>query len=400
VVLGVTGGIAAYKAVELARLLKLEGAVVVPVLSSSSLRFVGRATFAAVTGQVPRVSLWDAADPIPHTELGQRAELVIVAPATAHLLARYAHGIADDLLTATLLAARAPVLVAPAMHQEMWAHPAVQENIDLIASRGVAVVGPEYGELAGGDVGMGRMADPEKILRAGEELVAKAGQLAGLKVVVSAGGTKEPLDAVRFVGNRSSGRQGHAIAAEAARRGAQVVLVSAASGGFPAGVEVVRVETAEEMARAMDDHVADADVVVMAAAVSDFRPAEVAVGKLDRRTGPLQVTLEPVPDILASLVAKRPRGQLLVGFAAEVPEVGTEGTSQWLAERAMAKLKEKGVDLVVANDVSVRGRGFESEWNAAVIVDADGVMAEVPLSPKSTVAAALLDAVAEKLARL
>ena len=281
IVLGVTGGIAAYKAVEVCRRLVDAGAHVAPILTEGALHFVGRTTFSALASEPVRTSLWDVdhdqdGSPIAHTRLGQEADLILVAPATARLLSDYRTGRSDDLLTATLIATRAPVIVAPAMHTEMWEHPSVSENLEVLRSRGVHVVPPEEGRLAGGDVGAGRLADPATIVAAAEKVLAgtadDGGDLAGLKVLVTAGGTREPIDPVRYIGNRSSGKQGFALAEEAAARGAEVTVVATVQRPVSAGIEIVRVETAEEMHAAVVQRAPASDVVVMAAAVADFRP--------------------------------------------------------------------------------------------------------------------------------
>src|SRR5438477_360605 len=272
VVLGISGGIAAYKAVEVCRLLVDAGVHVAPVLTADAQRFIGALTFSALASEPAHTSLFDGPDPIPHTRLGQSADLVVVAPATAKLLGKYAAGISDDLLTATLLATRAPVLLAPAMHTEMWEHPAVQENLATLRRRGVHVVDPVSGRLAGGDVGEGRLADPTDIVAAARTVLGAVGDLAGWRVLVTAGGTREPIDAVRIITNRSSGKQGYAIAEVAARRGADVTLVTTIGRPAPAGVEIVSVQTAAEMQDAVMGRAPAADVIVMAAAVADFRP--------------------------------------------------------------------------------------------------------------------------------
>ncbi len=384
VVLGVSGGIAAYKAVEVCRRLVDAGADVHPVLTQAATRFVGEITFSALATAPARTSLFDDADPIPHTTLGQAADVVVVCPATARLIGSYAAGISDDLLTATLLATRAPVIIAPAMHTEMWEHPAVQQNLETLRGRGVTVVPPGEGRLAGGDVGAGRMAEPVDIVAAVEERLA-GGPLAGVHVVVTAGGTREPIDPVRFVGNRSSGKQGYALAAEAAALGATVTLISTVERPVGFAAEVVRVETAAEMREAVMAR-ADADVVVMAAAVADFRPAEPAPSKLKKRDGVPSIELTPTDDILAELGAAKRPGQVLVGFAAETGEVEAN---------AVAKLASKGVDLLVANDVSQPGVGFEHDTNEVVIYGADGAVAKVALATKSEIARAVLGAVRE-----
>jgi phosphopantothenoylcysteine decarboxylase/phosphopantothenate--cysteine ligase len=383
-VLGVCGGIAAYKAAEVCRLLVDAGAFVSPVLTEGATRFVGEVTFSALASERARTSLFEDADPIPHTTLGRAADVIVVAPATARLLGAYAAGISDDLLTATLLATRAPVVACPAMHTEMWEHPATRRNLAVLRRRGVTVVEPGVGRLAGGDEGVGRLAEPAAIVGAVADVLSRAQDLAGRRVVVTAGGTREPIDAVRFVGNRSSGKQGHALADEAAARGAAVTLVTTARRRASEGVDVVRVETAAEMQDAVLAAAADANVVIMAAAVADFRPRAPAAGKLKKADGVPEIVLEPTPDILAALGRARRPGQLLVGFAAE--------TSDMVAS-ARRKLREKRVDLVVANDVSAPGAGFDADSNEVVLVAADGTEHTVPLTDKREVARAVLDAV-------
>jgi phosphopantothenoylcysteine decarboxylase/phosphopantothenate--cysteine ligase len=394
VVLGVCGGIAAYKAVEVCRRLVEAGALVSPVLTAGATRFVGAVTFSALASERARTSLFDDEDPIPHTRLGRSADVVVVAPATARLLGAYTAGISDDLLTATLLATRAPVVVCPAMHTEMWDHPATQDNMAVLRRRGVHVVGPGVGALAGGDEGAGRMAEPVEIVAAIEAVLAghsvgnvPAADLAGLRVLVTAGGTREPLDAVRFLGNRSSGRQGHALAEEAVARQASVTLVTTTALPVPAGVAVVRVETAAEMERVVLDAAASADVVVMAAAVADFRPKAPAAYKLKKADGVPDVVLEPTTDILAALGRARRPGQVLVGFAAETSDAQ-------LVASATEKLRAKDLDLVVANDVSAPDAGFDTSTNRVILVARDGSEQTVPLSDKRAVARAVLDAVA------
>lgn len=384
VVLGVTGGIAAYKAVEVCRLLVDAGAFVSPVLTEDAQRFIGAVTFSALASEPTRTSLFDDADPIPHTRLGQGAHLVIVAPATAKLLGRYAAGISDDLLTATLLATRAPVLLAPAMHTEMWEHAAVVDNVALLASRGVTFVGPEAGHLAGGDDGPGRLASPEAIVAAAAEVLAAGHDLAGVRVVVTAGGTREPIDPVRFIGNRSSGKMGHALADAASRRGAAVTLVTTSALASDLAVDVVRVDTAEEMHDAVIARFAESDVVVMAAAVADFRPKAVATQKLKKQDGPPELVLERTPDILAALGERKQPHQVLVGFAAETEKV---------REHAAAKLAAKRVDLIVANDVSAPDCGFEVDTNQAILLDSTGHAEELPLQSKADLADAVFDRV-------
>jgi phosphopantothenoylcysteine decarboxylase/phosphopantothenate--cysteine ligase len=385
VVLGVSGGIAAYKAVEVCRRLGDAGALVSPVLTPDALRFVGALTFSAVAAEPARTSLWDAPEPSPHTTLGRRADLVVVAPATARVLAAYATGLSDDLLVATLLATRAPVVLCPAMHTEMWESPAVQANVGILRGRGVTIVDPGEGHLAGGDVGVGRLAEPDDIVATCAAVLGRTADLAGLRVVVTAGGTREPIDPVRYVGNRSSGKQGHALAHEAAARGATVTLVTTTSRPVAAGIEVVRVETAEEMEQAVTSRSDTSDIVVMAAAVADFRPKAVADAKLKKADGVPEVILEPTPDILAGLGRRKPPGQTLVGVAAETGDV---------VAAAADKLSRKGLDLIVANDVSAPGAGFEHDTNQVVILGPSGVRQDVPLSDKRAVARTVLDAVA------
>ncbi len=389
VVLGVSGGIASYKAVEVCRRLVDAGAHVVPVLTRAAARFVGPITFSALASEPARTSLFEDSDPIPHTRLGREADVVIVAPATANLLARYAAGLADDLLGATLLATRAPVVVAPAMHTEMWEHPSVEANLAVLRARGVHVVEPASGRLAGGDSGIGRLAEPAEIVAAVAARLAAddRSDLAGVRVLVTAGGTREPVDPVRYLGNRSSGKMGYAVADAAARRGASVTLVATVARDVHHAVEVVAVETAEEMAEAVIPRADDVDVVVMAAAVADFRPKAVAIEKLKKGDGAPELLLEPTVDILARLGARTPR-PLLVGFAAETEHV---------AEHAAAKLTSKQVDLVVANDVSQEDAGFAVDTNRAVLVDAAGTE-ELPLLSKSELAGFILDRVSHLLA--
>jgi phosphopantothenoylcysteine decarboxylase/phosphopantothenate--cysteine ligase len=386
IVLGVTGGIAAYKAVEVCRRLVDAGAHVVPVMTAGAQRFVGRQTFTALGSEPAQTELFDASSPIPHTRLGQTADLVLVAPATARLIGAYAAGLSTDLLTNVLLATRAPVLICPAMHTEMWEHPAVQENLQTLRRRGVHVVEPGVGRLAGGDVGAGRLADPGDIVAAAARLLdPRARDLAGVKVVVTAGGTREPIDAVRVIANRSSGKQGYAVAAEAAERGAEVVLVSTVELPAPRGARVVAVETAAQMQAALEAE-GDADVVVMAAAVADFRPASVASGKIKKHGGIPEILLERTPDILAGLGAAKRPGQVLVGFAAETDD---------LLANAAAKLEAKRLDLIVANDVSAPGVGFGHDTNAVTLLRPGVEPVEIDLRDKRAIAAAILDAVVE-----
>ena len=394
IVLGVSGGIAAYKAVEICRRLVDAGAHVMPVLTTGATRFVGPLTFSALASEPARTSLFEGPEPIPHTRLGQNCDLVVVAPATARVIGHYAAGISNDLLTATLLATRAPVLVAPAMHTEMWEHPAVQDNLALLRRRGVHIVDPESGRLAGGDIGAGRLADPARIVGAAVAILSSptsssaGGDLAGRRVRVTAGGTREAIDPVRFIGNRSSGKMGYAIAETAAQRGAAVVLVTTVNREAPPGVgDIVRVESAAEMADAVLGRFGDVDVVVMAAAVADFRPKATAAEKIKKAAGPPEIVLEPTTDILAELGRKK-TAQYLVGFAAE---------TERLVEQAAAKMAAKRVDLMVANDVTAPGSGFEVDTNRAVLIAPDGSIQELPQMPKIELADAIWDRVAPEL---
>ncbi len=386
IVLGVTGGIAAYKAIDLCRRLVEEGAYVSPVLTEGALRFVGSATFSALASEPVQKSLWEEIYPVPHTRLGQRADLIIVCPATARLLADYRLGRSGDLLTATLLATKAPVIICPAMHTEMWEQPSVQENVKVLAERGVKFVGPEDGPLAGGDSGPGRLADPEIIFQAVEcEILGKAQELEGCTVLVTAGGTREPICPVRYIGNRSSGKQGHALAVEAAKRGAKVLCVTTEPERAPElpGVEVLPVETAAELAETVLRVSSSADFVFMAAAVADFRPVGVAQQKLKRSEGLPEIHLEPTSDILAELGNNRTQGQVIVGFAAETANLKTNAAS---------KLASKGVDLIVANDVAAADIGFGHDTNAVLILDREGVEIEVAKTDKHRVARFVIDA--------
>jgi phosphopantothenoylcysteine decarboxylase/phosphopantothenate--cysteine ligase len=386
IVVGVSGGIAAYKAVEVIRRLVDAGAHVAPVMTEGAAHFIGETTLSALSSEKVQTSLWDETSPIPHTRLGQNADLIVVAPATARLLSDYASGRSDDLLTATLIATRAPVIVCPAMHTEMWEHPSVQDNVSTLRSRGVIVVDPEEGRLAGGDVGAGRLAAPEVIVAAVERVLTPP-DLAGLSVLITAGGTREPIDPVRFIGNRSSGRQGHALAEEAAARGATVTLVTTTSLPVPAGVQRVGVATAAEMHEAVLSRSEAADIVVMAAAVADFTPVTVAEHKIKKTDGVPIVELRPTADTLAALGASKTPGQTIVGFAAETFDVEAN---------ALGKLTRKGADLIVANDVAAPGVGFEHETNSVTILCASGRRHEVGLTSKRAVAREILDLIVDE----
>ncbi|MFD9355331.1 bifunctional phosphopantothenoylcysteine decarboxylase/phosphopantothenate--cysteine ligase CoaBC [Streptomyces sp. NPDC060031] len=394
VVLGVSGGIAAYKACELLRRLTESGHEVRVVPTAASLNFVGEATWAALSGNPASTEVWETVHEVPHVRIGQSADLVVVAPATADMLAKAAHGLADDLLTNTLLTARCPVVFAPAMHTEMWEHPATQENVATLRRRGAVVIEPAVGRLTGKDTGKGRLPDPEEIYEVCRRVLARPGaepDLAGRHVVISAGGTREPLDPVRFLGNRSSGKQGYALARTAVARGARVTLVAANTAlADPAGADVVRVGTAVQLREAVLKAAADADAVVMAAAVADFRPAEYAGGKIKKKDGedPAPVALVRNPDVLAEISADRAReGQVVVGFAAETDDVLANGR---------AKLLRKGCDLLVVNEVG-EAKTFGSEENEAVILASDGAETQVPYGPKEALAEVVWDQVAARL---
>jgi phosphopantothenoylcysteine decarboxylase / phosphopantothenate---cysteine ligase len=385
VLVGVTGGIAAYKACELVRLLVKAGHEVIPLVTPGAERFVRAETFDALAH--PTTTRRD--EPYPHLE---RADLYVIAPLTANTLAKLAHGLADNVVTEAALAHQGPLLVAPAMNTRMWQHPATRNNVELLRSRGVELVGPEEGELAEGDRGIGRMAEPEKILARAQTLLSPASDtsLHGKTVVVTAGGTQEPIDAVRFVGNRSSGRMGAAIAAEARRRGAEVTLIAAnMSVNEPAGVEVVQTPTAADLARETLAR-ADADVIVMAAAVADYRPAEPVQTKRPKDDDFWQLELEPTDDVLRALTAQDANGRIVVGFAAETGEDGLA--------RAREKRVVKQADLFVYNDVGDSGIGFDSAENEVVIISDEGER-RVARAPKERVAAEILDDVERLLGR-
>jgi phosphopantothenoylcysteine decarboxylase / phosphopantothenate---cysteine ligase len=387
IVLGVTGGIAAYKAVEVCRKLVDAGAHVSPVLTAGARHFVGETTFSALASEPVQTSLWDEQSPIPHTRLGQNADLVLVCPATARLVGAYAAGISNDLLTATLLATAAPVVVCPAMHTEMWEHPAVEENIATLRRRGVRIVEPEAGRLAGGDSGKGRLASPASIFAVVEQMLQPQ-DLAGESVLVTAGGTREAIDPVRYIGNRSSGKQGHAVAEAAHARGAKVTLVTTSSLASSPGIERVQVESAAEMQSAVDVVAAQSDIIVMAAAVADFRPVVAADQKIKKHSAStLGVTFEVTPDILAALGEAKSSTQYLVGFAAE---------TQDLLQNAEQKLVFKNLDLIVANDVSAPDTGFEHDTNAVTIISRGAGQQVLSLRSKRDIAEALLDVISAR----
>jgi phosphopantothenoylcysteine decarboxylase/phosphopantothenate--cysteine ligase len=403
VVLGVAGGIAAYKACELLRRFTESGHDVSVVPTAAALEFVGAPTWAALSGKPVSAEVWDGVHEVPHVRLGQTADLVVVAPATADLLAKAAHGLADDLLTNTLLTARCPVVLAPAMHTEMWEHPATAANVATLRSRGLLVIEPAEGRLTGADTGKGRLPEPAEIFEVARDVLARAQagaaattlDLAGRHVVVSAGGTRERLDPVRFLGNRSSGRQGYALARAAVARGAEVTLVAAnVDLPDPAGVKVVRVESTAELRDAVLSATAGADAVVMAAAPADFRPTElsdVKIKKAEDGSAP-SITLQQNPDILKEISTHRARPEaVIVGFAAE-----TGDATGSVLDLARAKLARKGCDLLVVNDVS-GGAVFGSTDNEAVILGADGSAVDVPHGSKGALAHHIWDQVVSRL---
>jgi phosphopantothenoylcysteine decarboxylase/phosphopantothenate--cysteine ligase len=392
VVLGVGAGIAAYKACELLRLLTESGHQVRVVPTPDALRFVGEATWAALSGQPVHTQAWTDVPNVPHVRLGQEAGLVVVAPATADVMARAAAGMAGDLLTATLLTAKCPVLFAPAMHTEMWEHPATRANVKLLRDRGAVVLDPAVGRLTGKDSGAGRLPEPEEILAVATRLLQRAGKqddLAGRRLVVSAGGTREEIDPVRFIGNWSSGRQGYALARTAVARGAEVTLVAAnVTLPDPAGAKVIHVTSAREMQEAIAQTAQNADAIVMAAAVADYRPQTRHPAKLKKDGRPPDpIRLVENPDILATLATGRTLNQVLVGFAAETV------TSP---SAAKAKLARKGCDLLVVNPVG-DGLGFGTADNEAVVYGADGSVTEIPRGPKEALADVVWDLVASNL---
>lgn len=417
IVLGVTGGISAYKSVEVLRRLMQAGATVWPVMSENAQSFVGKTTLSALASEPARVSLFDGGDTeISHTRLGQEADLVLLCPATANTIAKYTHGIADDLLTNTLIATRAPVVIAAAMHTEMWEHPAVVHNVGVLTGRGVTFVGPASGPLAGGDIGFGRLAEPEDIVAAvGQVLNAQSseqsqrgaqasqaetrstspGSLADLvslrdkHVLISAGGTREPIDPVRYIGNHSTGRQGHAFALVAAQNGAQVTLVTTAPNSvytdidvrtrrnIERNIDIHAVSSADEMYKAIKAHQNSAEIVVMAAAVADFTPVQISENKIKKADGFTKIELRRTVDILAELGAQKRVGQKLVGFAAETADVEANG---------LKKLRQKNLDMVVINDVTEEGAGFASPTNIVTIIEVDSEPIRLPKLDKLAVA--------------
>jgi phosphopantothenoylcysteine decarboxylase/phosphopantothenate--cysteine ligase len=389
IVLGITGGIAAYKAADLASKLTQAGAWVDVVMTAAATRFIAPLTFQALTGRPVYTDLWTPTPEtaLPHIALGEAADLVVIAPATADFLAKMAHGLADDLLSTVCVAARAPLLVAPAMDVGMWAHPATQENVARLRARGVEIIGPAYGRMASGLEGWGRMVEPAELLGHIRRALGRNGPLAGRRVVVTAGPTYEPIDPVRFIGNRSSGKQGFALAQAALDRGAEVVLIAGPVAlETPVGARRIDVGTAAEMAEAVWREAEAADVLLMAAAVADYRPAQSQPFKIKRGEG-LALELIPTVDILAGVAARRAsagKPHVIVGFAAETRD---------LLENARAKLRAKGLDLIVANDVTEPGAGFAVDTNRVTLIDARGRIEPLPLMSKAAVAEAILDRV-------
>ncbi len=399
IVLGVCGGIAAYKTADLASKLTQAGAAVDCILTESAARFVTPLTFTSVTGRKAFTDddLWATSEHVPHIGLGTRAQLVVIAPATANTLAKLAQGLADNLLAVTVLAARCPVLLAPAMDAGMWEHPATQANVATLRGRGVAFAGPEHGRMASGLIGPGRMSEPADILGHIRLVLGRQGALSGKQIVVTAGGTQEPLDPVRYVGNRSSGRQGFALAQAAIDRGARVKLIAGATADLfvPTGADLVQATTSSQMQNAVLEACRDADALLMAAAVADFRPSQVAEHKIKKTAGTagLALELERTADILTAVHQARerfPRLQAVVGFAAE---------TQDLLDNARYKLAAKGLDLIAANDVSAPDAGFGVDTNRVTLLSSDGTTETLPKMSKAAVAEAILDRVVALLAR-
>ncbi len=397
VILGVTGGIAAYKVVQVARDLSELGADVRVVMTRSAERFVGKQTFAALTGNPVGQELFGSGPEVPHVELARGADLAILAPATANTIAKIVAGFADDLLSATFLTVTCPILVVPAMHTEMWLNPATEHNMAVLLGRGYYVSGPATGALSSGDEGVGRMVEPAAIMEEAAEILIRTSSLDGKRILITAGGTREAIDPVRYIGNHSSGRMGYVLAEEAARRGAKVTLVSGSTHlRPPMGVEIVPASSAEEMHEAVLSHAPEADVIIKAAAVADFRPDTAALAKIKKDTGPPEIKLVPTTDILRELghdPSLRKPGALLVGFAAETVDDSTE-----LDEFARHKLEAKGADIIVANQVGVPDSGFEVPTNRAVMATKAGVE-PLGLVTKLALAKRLLDKIAEFLAR-
>lgn len=387
--LGVCGGIAAYKVVELARDLTQAGADVRVVMTPSATEFVGPITFSTLTGNPVRTELFPEPAPaeIPHTDLARKADLIVIAPATAKVIAKFAAGISDDLMSALLLSANCPIVMAPAMHTEMWENEATRQSVEVLRGRGVRFVGPDVGPLAGPDVGPGRLSEIPAILAAIEEELEQRISLDGRHVLITAGPTREPIDAVRYIGNRSSGKMGYALAHEALRRGAKVTLVSGPSSlTAPSGADLIRVETAEQMNEAVLSVADTAEIIILAAAVADWRPKSPEPRKLKKAGGALEVEFEATPDIAALLGSQRKKGRVLVGFAAETED---------LEVNSREKLASKSLDMIVANLVGVADSGFEVETNRAIIMDAEGTI-DVGLTTKRELSRRILDRIVER----
>lgn len=391
VLLGVTGGIAAYKACFLTRLLSAAGAEVQVVMTEAATHFIGPDTFAALTGRPVHSSLWEEPGSVLHVRLAREADLAVVAPATANTIAKMARGEADDLLTSTLLEVKGPVVVAPAMHTGMVENPATQENLKTLAERGVRIVGPVVGALAAGDEGAGRMSEPQDIFDQVEAAAGRGRDLEGRRLLITAGPTWEPIDPVRFLGNRSTGKMGFAIVREAVARGAEVLLVlGPGTEAPPAGATLAPVTTAEEMRAVVIDRLRSVDAVVMAAAVADFRPREAATTKIKKGAGPPELALEQTPDILAEIASLRTKDQVIVGFAAETGDLENAGRE---------KLERKGLDLIVVNEVGREGTGFGSDTNDAMILSRDGEGESLRTWTKDELARAICDRLVALLAR-
>ena len=383
IVLGVTGGISAYKAIELCRLLTKSGAHVIPVLTASAIEMVGRKSFDVLASEPAKTDFWSDSERIPHTHLGQTADLVLVCPATARVVSDLATARSADLLSATLISTEAPIVVCPAMHTEMWNNPGVQHNIKVLADRGVTIVPPEVGPLAGGDSGVGRLASLDTVLHAVASALGAAKPLSGKSVLVTAGGTREPIDPVRFIGNRSSGKQGHAFAEQARVLGADVTLVTTSSIESSPTINRIDVTTSDEMHQAVTKN-RDADLVIMTAAVADFKPSTVLGHKLKKSAGVPTLELEPTVDILATLTSEKKAGQIVVGFAAETDD---------FKANASKKLAEKSLDYIVLNNVLAPQTGFGYDTNEVSVISADGSLTEIQLTTKRRVARAVLDIV-------
>ncbi len=389
IVLGVTGSIAAYKAVDLASKLTQAGAEVMVIMTESAMEFVTPLTFRNLTNHPVTTSMWELASEfsVQHVALAEAADVVVIAPATANIIARMAHGIADDALTCTVLATKAPVIISPAMNVNMYENQVTQENLSRLRARGFTIIEPEYGRLASGIMGMGRFPETEKIMSIIKQVVGRSGDLAGKSIVVSAGGTQEPLDPVRFIGNRSSGKMGYAVAEAARDRGARVTLISAPTSlPDPAGIEVIKVGTATEMKKAVDKAVAQTDALIMAAAVADFQPVSAAKQKIKKKNGGLTIELTRTPDILGEV-----KGNFIkVGFAAE---------SEDLVKNATEKVKKKNLDFIVANDITDADSGFGTDTNKVTIIDREGKVEDLPLMTKREVADRILDRVVALLGK-